>query len=170
MKNLKRKSIVLLIAVAALLTLAIGGTVAYLIDVTPDVVNTFEPGKVETEIEEGFDNATKSSIVVKNKQDSIPVYVRVAVTGNWWKDEKIVESWQPNFTLGKNWIKGADGYYYYTKIVLAGAQTDNLLGSSITASTQDGKVLKVEVLSQSIQAEPTSAVQEAWGFVPGSGN
>ena len=51
MKNLKRKSIVLLIAVAALLTLAIGGTVAYLIDVTPNVVNTFEPGKVETEEE-----------------------------------------------------------------------------------------------------------------------
>ena len=171
MKNRNRRKIIksslLLIAVAALLVAAVGGTVAYLVTNTSSVVNTFTPANVSTEIEEEFDRTTKSSIMVENTGD-IPVYVRVALVGNWCKDEDgntvIVDAYTPSFTLGSDWSKGSDGYYYYTKPLAASATTSDLLGTSITEYVRaDGARLEITVLQQSIQAEPTTAVVEAWG-------
>lgn len=168
MKNNKKKSILLLITIAALLLAAVGGTVAYLVTSTDPVVNTFTPASVDTEIDETFEDNVKSSIKVINN-GNIPVYVRVAVVGNWVKDGKVVDSWTPGFTVGEDWDEGGDGYYYYTKPVEAkvgdtpGVTTD-LLGSSIEAAPRaDGTILEVTVIQQSIQAEPTSVVVDEWG-------
>ena len=177
MKNRKRrkfiKSSLLLIAVAALLVAAVGGTVAYLVTNTSSVVNTFTPANVHTEIKEEFDGTNKSSIKVENK-GNIPVYVRVALVGNWCKNEGgntvIVDAYTPNFSLGNGWIKGNDGYYYYTTPLGAGGTTSDLLGTSITESVRaDGARLEITVLQQSIQAEPTTAVQNAWGVTVSNG-
>ena len=170
MKNRNRrkfiKSSLLLIAVAALLVAAVGGTVAYLVTNTSPVVNTFTPADVSTEIKETFVNNVKSSITVKNEGD-IPVYVRVALVGNWCKDEDgntvIVDAYTPSFALGSNWINVGDGYYYYTTPLGAGGTTSDLLGTSITEPVrEDGAHLEITVLQQSIQAEPTTAVVDAW--------
>lgn len=169
MKNRKRRKIIksslLLIAVAALLVAAVGGTVAYLVTNTSPVVNTFTPANVDTEIDETFVNNVKSSIKVENK-GNIPVYVRVALVGNWCDSNgNVVEPWNGSVTINSpDWSTGGDGYYYYTKPLVASATTSNLLGSSITASArEDGAHLVITVLQQSIQAEPTTAVVEAWG-------
>ena len=166
MKKFNKKSLALLIVAALLLTITVSGTVAYLVDSTERLVNTFEPTSVTTSTEETFDQQTKSSVVINNTGD-IPVYIRVAVVGSWMKDGQVVDDWKPDFEVGADWQQ-RDGLYYYTKPIPANDKTTDLLGSSITATTQDGAVLTVRVISQAIQAEPTSAVQEAWGFVPGS--
>lgn len=166
MKKFNKKSLALLIVAALLLTITVSGTVAYLVDSTERLVNTFEPTSVTTTTEESFDKQTKSSVVIHNTSD-IPVYIRVAVVGSWMKNGQVVNDWKPTFTVGSKWIE-KDGYYYYTEPVPATGKTNNLLGSSIEAITKDGAVLTVQVISQAIQAEPTSAVKDAWGFVPGS--
>ena len=56
MKKMNKKSILLLIAVAALALTTVGGTLAYLMTKTDPVVNTFEPAKLDTEIVEVFQN------------------------------------------------------------------------------------------------------------------
>ena len=95
----------------------------------------------------------------------------MAVVGNWVKDGKVVDSWTPNFTVGSGWDEGGDGYYYYKTPVAAGGSTTNLFGENenITATTTDGKTLEVTVIQQSIQAEPTSVVVNAWGVNANNG-
>lgn len=158
--KIKKKILVLLASVTLLLTFAVSGTVAFLADGSGPVVNEFQPTTVTNKIEETFDGETKSAIVIRNTS-SIPVYIRVAVIGSWMKDGKVVDDWTPEFTLGADWFQ-ADGLYYYKKQVAAGDVTSDLLGSDITPTTEDGKVLHVTVLSQAIQGEPASAVEEAW--------
>lgn len=162
MKKFNMKSLVMLACVAMLLTFTVSGTVAFLAAGSDQVVNEFTPAKVTNEIDEGdFNHKTKDQIVIKNTS-SIPVYIRVAVVGSWMKDNKVVDDWKPEFALGADWFE-ADGLYYYKYQVAAGGETSDLLGSDITATTEDGKVLNVTVLSQAIQAQPKAAVEDAWG-------
>ena len=153
------------VLVVLLLIFAVGGTLAYLVTQTDPVVNTFTPADVSTEIKETFVNNVKSSITVKNKGD-IPVYVRVALVGNWCdSDGNVVEPWNGSVDINNSdWIEGSYGYYYYKTPLAASATTSDLLGTNITESVRaDGAHLEITVLQQSIQAEPTTAVQNAWG-------
>ena len=102
------------VLVVLLLTFAVGGTLAYLVTQTDPVVNTFTPADVSTEIKETFVNNVKSSITVENKGD-IPVYVRVALVGNWCdSDGNVVEPWNDSVDINNSdWIEGSYGYFYY---------------------------------------------------------
>ena len=163
--KLSKKSIAVIGVLALVMVAVIGGTIAFLADSTPEITNTFTPGEMSSTITEEFNKTTKSSVVINNTGDT-SAYIRVAVVGNWQDDEgNVVEAWTPAFTVGTDWIKGSDGYYYYTKPVAKGGSTTDLLGSSIsgTDSSKPGLHLEVTVIQQSIQAEPTSAVVEAWG-------
>lgn len=170
MKKLNMKSLVLLVCVALLLTCAVGSTVAYLAESTDPLTNTFIPGKVTTTIVEKFGGNTKSSIVIENT-GNVPAYVRVAIVANWAQkdadgNEVIVRPATANeisFTLGTDWLKIGD-YYYYTKPVPAGQKTSNLLGTSIE-SKDESPYLVITVLQQSIQAEPKNAVEAMWTAV-----
>lgn len=185
MKKLNKKTI-LLIALAAIMMVGVGGTLAYLIDDAGPVTNTFTPTEVESSIDESFDNETKSRIVISNDGD-IDVYVRVALVANLVKDVTdengktttviIGEADVPDFTIGSNWkYNEADGYYYYTKVVTApNGVTDDLIGgeegTGITSNKNaDGSYLQIVVIHQSIQAEGTidgtKAVVNAWGVDP----
>ena len=64
MKKFNKKSLALLIAAALLLTITVGSTVAYLVDSTNALVNTFEPTEVDTELNENFDGEVKKNIKV----------------------------------------------------------------------------------------------------------
>lgn len=169
MKTLNKKIIALLISVTLLLTFTVGGTVAYLVDASGPVENQFKPATVDTEITEEVESGTKSVIKITNTQDSIDVYVRVAIIGNWVITENnvdtVVGTWSPvegqyNST---DWF--TDGSYYYYKYVVApGDSTSDLLATDIKAETQaDGAHLEITVVHQSIQAQPKDAVSTAWG-------
>ena len=172
MKNRKRsksrKSSLLLIAVAALLVAAVGSTVAYLVTNTTPVVNTFTPATVSTDVTDEIKGNTKENVKITNKSN-IPVYMRVAVVANWYKGNEVVAPWSDYENLGVDSTKWSfsGGYYYYKGTVDAGA-TVTLFNSYTAPDGPDGAHLEMDIIAQVIQAEPTSVVQEAWDFVPGS--
>ena len=183
----RRKSTILIAMVALLLTFTVSGTIAWLADSTESIENVFTPGKVDTEIEEGFSTTAKTSIVVKNDKgagSTVPVFVRVSVSGYYVKDGEIVEPWgglsSVNTTgnttdndgiANGGWVTGSDGYYYYSGVVAPGEVTTNLLTSNGIDLTkrEDGSYLVVNVLHQTIQAEPASTVTAAWGVTVSNG-
>lgn len=165
------RAVVLALSLALAAGCAAGGTVAWLADETEDVVNTFEPAKVGNEIVEEFDGTAKTSIKVENTGD-VEAYVRVKLVtyrvddgGNRIGGEAVI----PTFSLGGNWFEQG-GYYYYEGKVAIGGQTGDLIasGSKIeleSYSDADGGKQVIEVLSESIQTLPATAVEEAWGVV-----
>lgn len=177
--KMNRKTLALLVAFVVLLTCSVGSTVAYLVDVDDPVVNEFKPATVDTEIEEKFDKSAKTSIVIMNK-GTIEVYVRVMLVANYVDDETgaiIAPGSVTVSPLGTDWVRGEDGYYYYTKAVAAvNGKTSNLLGNMtngipIDTTTYPGAHLEVAVLHQSIQTQPTAALDAAhWEWRPTSGD
>ena len=155
--KLNKKWTALLVCAALLLTITVSGTVAYLVDSTGSLVNTFTPTVVDTEITEQFDGSSKSSIVITNVGErNIDVYVRVAVVGNWVLNNQIVDSWtlSEKYINKSNWSIGGDGFYYYNTVLQAGSNTENLLSKAIDPSSRtDGAHLEVTVMQQAIQAE-----------------
>lgn len=159
MKQFPRKLLVLLTAVALLLTFAVSGTVAYLVVGPQEVENTFTPVQVNTRIVETFEKGSKSSIMVQNGDTAkdIPVYVRVAVVGNWVDAEgKIVGPWSLGSYNTANWTKSGE-FYYYNSILPVGKVTEDLLtGNGIReadySDAPEGTHLVVTVVQQAIQA------------------
>lgn len=176
MKRFHKKSLVLLIAIALLLTCTVSGTVAFLAVGSGPVTNTFTPVELDTKIIENddFDSTkTKKSIQIQNN-GNIDAYVRVAVYGNWVKDGKIVAPWKDTITPGTYWTaKQADGYYYYTEKVepykTDADLTKSLLGAPISEGTPpvEGAHLEITVVHQAIQTEPAKALEAAhWAWTP----
>ena len=160
-QRVMRNRAILVIAVAALVcALGAAGAVAFLIDKTNPVKNTFDPSEVTCAVEETFDGTTKTDVKIKNTGD-IPAYIRVALV-TYFADGDNVDGSRtatiPNFTMGEGWKKHGD-YYYFTKPVAAKELTDTALIDSITL--ENGQV--VEVIASAIQSEPAKAVGEAWG-------
>lgn len=175
---------VVILAVAALVA-TIGGSMAWLTDKSDkNLVNTFTPADVKVKVVEAFDDNKKTSIAVENTGDA-DVYVRVALVSNWGnmitksdsEDEWVVcgdgshEHRTFAFddtTLGAGWVKIRE-YYYYTTPVKPGEAnaTGNLLpvGKTIEVSGEnDGCKQQVTVLVQAVQAEPATAINQAWGI------
>ena len=165
-------------AIALAGALAAGGTVAFLIDGTEGIANTFQPTEVTCTVDEDFDGSVKSNVRVENTGD-VEAYVRVAVVANWVKEGAAgnsevlgvapVEGVDYSLgTLGASWILGADGYYYCKTKVPAAAE-----GGSFTpvlfdecrqiAEGPEGYVLSLDIIASAIQAEPDGAVESAWG-------
>lgn len=160
------KSSALIIALALILVLAVGGTVAYIFTQTGPVINTFTPTEAKITVDEETSNNQKTSITVVNNSTGVPVYIRVALIANMIdKDKNVTGADVPTFTPGKDWIKGSDGYYYYTKAVPADGSTGNLLEKAMTLDEN----MQVVVLADAIQAEPTTAVTQAWGVTVENG-
>ena len=155
------KSSALIIALALILVLAVGGTVAYIFTHTGPVINTFTPADAKITVDEQTSDNQKTSITVVNNSTGVPVYIRVALVANMIDGAGNVTGAAdvPTFTLGDDWKEGSDGYYYYTKAVPVGGSTGNLLKSPMTLSEN----MQVVVLADAIQAEPTTAVTQAWG-------
>ena len=166
-----RKYTITLVSLILILTIGVGGTLAYLITSTGEVKNTFTPANNEIEITEDFDKEVKKNVGVKNKSD-FPVFVRVQFVETWMEGNKIVvtpDGVTVNYPAANSgWVKHTDGFWYYTKPVDAGA-TQLLYGEAGITVTKPADVtaeLNLEVLAQSVQAEPIDAVQELWGVDP----
>lgn len=175
---MKTKQPVALVALLLLLCCAVAGTLAYLVDSTDPVTNTFTPASVSTEVNEDFDGITKSNVTIKNTGD-IDAYIRVAVVVNWAdKDGNVYGGAVPtdkgdkkdyDLTLKANngWIKGADGYYYYIHPV-APKESTTAIFEDITQLTDDpaeGYGLQITILADGIQSEPGTTVVSVWKSV-----
>lgn len=162
------KSALSAICLALVLFCGIGGTLAYIVTKTDSIKNIFTAAKVDNTVEESYDGTIKSSITVKNTGDTA-VYVRVKLISYRINDDGEAIGGAaviPEFTLGEDWIKMGECYYYTKPLLNINDSTSDLLGTDIeltTYSDADGGKQVIEVMSEAIQAEPKKAVEDAWG-------
>ena len=162
---------------AALLLILIGvctvkSTVAFLMDSTAPVENTFAPAEVDVEIEETFENNQKTNIKVKNI-GTVKAYIRVRLIAYWCNTTNQIiakESWLDESTLTpKNgWFAGGDGYYYYQSAVEPNGGVSGILFDDaivMKTDTESGTKQVLEINAEAIQADPADAVTEAWTAV-----
>ena len=105
----------LVLSLLLLVTVVVGGTIAYLVKNTAPIENKFTPSHVSCEVTETFNGTVKSNVNVKNTSD-IDAYIRVKLVTYRVNDggQHIGGTAEiPAFTLGENWVEYG-GYYYYT--------------------------------------------------------
>lgn len=183
----QRRSLIAMIVAAALTLAGVGGVIAWL-TASNHVSNAFEVGKVDVTLNEkgpnGTDDFTEGDSAKKNvtatNNGNVPVYVRARVD-IYWEDTNGNQLWDApdsaaDYTIvwgaaiddpiaaGSSWFE-ADGFYYWDSQVQPGASTGNLIDSFAPADgkTSADKKLVCDIAIQSIQADPSRAVKEAWG-------
>lgn len=155
-KKLNKKGIALLISAVLILSVAVGTTIAFLVDSTEDVTDNFTPAKVICDVTNSGDTWS-----VKNVEN-IDAYIRVAVIVNETNGTNLKWSGNPInadvlITTDATWTK-VGNYYYYNGEVAP--------DTSVTFGTIDTTALtnaKIQVLAEAIQSTPNEAVKTAWG-------
>lgn len=173
----KKKASFLLTSMILLLTLIVGGTVSFLVASSGQVKNTFTPSHVTCAVnEKSFNGSTKTDVTVANTGDTT-AYIRAAIVVTWKNAENgNVNPKTPvldvDYTMTLNtsdWVRKADGFYYYKYPVSSGNSTRALINScSYVANAPEGYGLNVEILGSAIQSVPTRVVTESWGVTPDS--
>lgn len=167
-----------LVALVLIFCCTVGGTLAWLATSTEDVVNTFTPGEVDSEVHEVLDGSTKRNVQIKNT-GNVDAYIRAAIVVNWADEEGNVYGTTPaenDYTMtmtlklsDTGWQEGNDGYYYYANRVKPGAKTSELIKSCspVEGKAPAGYNLQVTILADAIQADgvdgrSTPAVETVW--------
>ena len=179
-KALLYKKITLTLLAILLVGIAAIPAVAWL-TASSEVRNEFEIGEGDVKVNETVNETpnTKENVYIENT-GNVPAYVRASVH-IYWKDADgniMADKPSPNadytidwFDDNSGWVQGADGFYYYTEPVEAGASTLNLINSVTDQGKKDnykdGRVFYVDIAAQSIQADPATVVKEAWGIANG---
>lgn len=181
-----RKSPVLVLASLVLvLAMSIAGVSAFISDQSGQVKNTFTLDPVTPTIEETFDKTEKDNVKVGvvDNGNTEAAYIRAVVVATWVKvdgNNKSTGEVYPEAPeagtdynidwTASGWIKGDDGYYYYTSPVAPGGFTGELFTDCkpVENKTPEGYHLSVEILAQTIQADGVDAdgktpVELAWG-------
>lgn len=164
---LSGKAITLIVSIMALAAMTVGGTLAWLAASTNDIENRFAPSDPDIEIREEFDGSEKRNVKVENVGD-LDMYVRVNLVFTWTNAQgHVIEkpaTAEVDIDYGSAfWVQGTDGYWYYTKPLKAGYTTENLIDEATATFPQGmGYGMDLEVLAQSIQAMPVSAVEGEW--------
>lgn len=165
------KRIILIIAAClVIIGASVGATFAYIIDRTPSVDNSFQPVYVSCTVEEQFDGVTKSEVKVRNTGD-ITAYIRATFIVMWTDENGMVYPASPvngtdySLSFGSiKWIKGSDGFYYYSDKVSAGSASEIFLNKvTLLKDAPQGYKLSLHVAATAIQAEPDTVVNEVWG-------
>ena len=167
-KRRSKKTGTLLFSLVLLLTMMVGGTLAYLTIQTNPVVNQFTPSHVSCTVTESFNGTIKSNVNVTNTSD-IPAYIRVKLVSYRVNDDgKHIGGTAeiPGFDPGEHWVKYGD-YYYYTLPVDPNKQPASPLIDSITLTGSytdaDGGKQVIEVMAEAIQSVPAEAIGKSWG-------
>ena len=182
------KSKAMLVSLLLVIGVTIGGTLAFIVADDGPVKNTFTPSKVTTEVYEELSDSTKSNVKIKNTGDTT-AYIRAAVVITWQDEagnilgekpvagaDYAIEYTDTDEQGADHWIKGADGFYYWTSPVKSDdedakgcytgalirnctAKKTKTIGSGTDAVTY---YLTVEIIGSGIQSVPTSVVTEEW--------
>lgn len=163
-------AIKLVICLILLLMISVGGTIAFVVTHTSEIRNTFTESVVKCEVDETFKDNVKSNVSIKNTGDTT-AYIRAFVNVTWMNESGEVASVSPKSTdymieySDSGWLKGSDGYYYYSLPVQPNNNTAVLIDSCRlleTASAPDGYYLSVEIVCSAIQSTPESVVSNIW--------
>ena len=177
----RNKKLILLISIVAILILALtaGTTLAWLKASSGPVVNTFEPARVTSQVEESIKDGVKSDVRIKNTSN-IDAYIRATVVINWVDDKGNVAAQKPikdtDYTIEYNlsndgWWQGNDGYYYYSSAVASDHLTNELIKEckAVAGKAPEGYSLSVEIIADAIQSVPDKAVSDAWNVTVADG-
>lgn len=169
-KRMNKKQLTLLISLILIITVAAGGTLAYLVAKTSPVTNTFTPAEVTCQVNETFDNKVKKDVSVENTGDT-DAFIRAALVITWKDAAGNVAPQTPvantDYTIslnnGDKWIAGTDGYYYFKNSVSPEQNTDVLIKNcEPKGEGLNGYTLHVEIIAEAVQSEPATAVMSAW--------
>lgn len=189
-KNRRRwsKHTAALVSLLLILSISIGGTVALIVVDGGFIKNIFTRSEVTTYVQETINGNQKTNVMIQNTGD-IKAYIRAAVVVTWQDEngnvlgEKPVEGTDYTITYNlssqqgaERWIRGADGFFYWTSPVKSDDEdsgnctTDILISNcealrSRTVNTGEGAVtysLTVEIIGSGIQSVPTSVVTDKW--------
>ena len=175
------KKVVLFAAFVVIMTSIVAGTIAFLIARSEKLMNTFTVPESGLDIQETFDGGSKKDVYFANGSE-YPVFMRAKYVAYLKDGDGNISPMTPEFATESinttDWsLNTSDGYYYYNKIVAANdndpATKDDVTSNFINEITPDykdvptGYYLVVDVIVETVQATPTTAAQELWGFTPG---
>lgn len=172
------KQFTAIFSLALLAAVTVGGAIAWLVDRTLEVKNTFDPAQVSCEVAESFDEQIKEDVRVKNTSD-IDAYIRVALVASWVDQDSHIAAMTPvqgtdymltlDAAFADNWFVH-DGYYYCKTAIAPGEYTPLLIDRCVPLRDNDGLQLELQVISSAIQAQPATTVASVWPVtVDGSG-
>ena len=158
-RRASRRAVLPLLLIILIFAVSVGGTLAYIIDQTTGVENTFTPAQVSCEV--------NGDLSITNT-GNVKAYIRAMVVVNWMDGDGNVYGTAPVYTIETNsgWtLDEVTGIYYYNSPVdpdPAKIVTPATVTCGETAP--EGCVLSVEVIAEAIQAEGMGAAnaQDAW--------
>lgn len=156
MKRMRNTKTMLVLAMVMLvLACAVGGTIAFLIDTTDTVTNTFTPARVTCQVVEGnFTegvSTTKENVRIQNTGNT-DAWIRATVVANWVDGNgKIVAPCEVNLGEVSGWTQ-KDGYYYYNQIVSPTDTTSNLITRYTPTGGPEGAHLEMTIVCQAVQS------------------
>lgn len=158
MRRKSWKTALPLILALLVLTISAGGTLAYIMDKTAGVENTFTPAQVSCQVNDGG-TVTNTS--------NIKAYVRAVVVANWMDNKGNVYGIAPNVTVSSSGWTLDNGIYYYNGILNPNGQEGSVTTALSAASNDpapEGYSLVVEIVAEAIQAEGMNATgaMDAW--------
>lgn len=170
MKNKKLKSFLVLFGIILMLSsLYIKYALAY-IHIEKTITNTFISANVNHIIDESFDDFSKKNVRFKNTGD-IDAFIRVSYAVNWIDENGDISVDIPvldtDYSMVFNLAADGfykDGYFYFRKPVKSGEFTDFFIKEATILGRKNGYRLQIQIASNSVQANPSSAVKEAWGI------
>lgn len=182
-KKQLNKSTASLISLILVICVAVGGVLALLFTSTDTLKNVFEPSKVTTTVEEKFDGEVKQNVSIKNT-GNIDAWIRAAVVINWVDEYGNIYGVPPvegtdytiTYDLSNGWVKGDDGFYYWTKPVMSVEQDSTNCNTGVLIKTcsptspstaPNGYALSVEIIGSGIQSVPAKVFNDNWGTSSG---
>ena len=171
------KSVALLVSLLLIIGVIAAGTSAFLLDSAGPLHNIFNPSEITTTVVEELDGTTKKNITIKNTGDT-EAWIRAAVVITWQDKNGNVYGQFPvagtDYTISYNesaqktpegkWLKGQDGFWYWSNPVAS----QNNTGVLITSCTPnvippaDGYYLTVEIIGSAIQSKPSNVFNTEW--------
>lgn len=169
-----KKKILSIALVVAMVAVIAAGSLAYFTD-KDNADNVFTVGNVNITLTEPNWNSTgkedapdvyageplAKDPTVKNDGNN-PCFVRIKVENLDQFGNKGAITYRTDYVadkLGENWVKGTDGYFYYTKVLEVGATTDALFDQIVmpTGLTGGEEAAPIEVTAEAVQAQGAKA-------------
>lgn len=159
---MKKKAIIAVVALALVLCFAIGGTLAWLVDKSDAVVNTFTYGDINIDLSEstgdeykmipGNDITKDPKVTVEANSEACWLFVKVEKSATY-------DSYLADYTIADDWneLDGVDGVYYRevnADTAKAGTSYQVLKGNTVTVLDSVEKS-DMEAIKNGTTAKPT---------------
>ena len=145
-----KRKLALLLSLILLVSVAVSGTLAYLLMGTESVTDTFTPAEVKCEV-----TVSGNTYTIKNT-GNIPAYIRAVVVVNKISENGVefVPTNDAEVTITANGMTLSGDVYKSGVVAVDG---------TVSLSVTDANGFNVQVLAEAIQSIPDDAKTDAWG-------